>query len=383
MQTVSSGIDDLDGLLGGGILVGDNVVWVAERDAFEVIDRPLLAGTSSTGTAVYVTFTQSPEQVRPTLPRGVEILDARPGQLLADPNAFTRAVVERGSQPNARIVIPDLDAIAARFGPEMTIKLFTRTCPVLFGLGAIAYWRISRATSPHIVEEIRKMTQCVLEIRNGALQVIKAERRPHAEGKIVSADVSNGQLRLGPERAIGRLAVGLRRLRVERGLNQAELGRLAGVSPSAISQAEAGIRGLGLDTLLRLSQNLQIGIDEILANRTTADYVLARHDNVATRAGVTPMFEHASHGLRGYLVELGPGESGSPRTLHKDAEAVLVTSGLIKVDLGVETPVLRAGDAVLATRVPVHGWTNLLTKPSQLFWILREPDHVGGVAQTN
>lgn len=381
MQTVSSGISDLDELLGGGILVGDNVVWVAEKDVFDAIDRPLLAGAGPVGAAVYVTLTQAPEQVARLLPRGVEILDARPGQSMADPNAFARAVVDKGSRPNARIVIADLDTIVARLGAENTVTLFTRTCPVLFSLGAIAYWRISRTTSPTIVEDIRKMTQCVIQIRNGTLQVVKAERRPLAEGKIVSADVINGQLRLGPEKAIGRLSAGLRQIRLDRGLNQAELGRLAGVSPSAISQAEAGIRGLGLDTLLRLSQKLQIGIDEILANRTVGDYILARHDNEATRAGITPMFEHAAHGLRGYFVELGPGESGAPRTLHKDAEAILVTSGLVKVDLGIETPVLRAGDAVLATRVPVRGWTNLLNKPSRLFWILREPDHVAGMAQ--
>jgi len=378
MRTVSSGVSDLDELLDDGILVGDNVVWVVDRDVFDSVDGPLLAGVSDGQPAVYVTMTQDPGQLARRLPANTEVLDARPGQVLSDPTQLARAVVERASHAGARIVIDDLDALAARLGPDSAVGFFTRTCPIFFSLGAIAYWRIGRRISPGVLDEIRKMTQCVIEIRRDQLHVIKAERRPFAEGKMVSADISNGHLRLGPDKAIGRLAAGLRKIRADRGLNQAELGRLAGVSPSAISQAESGTRGLGLDTLLRLSQALQVSLDEILANRTAGDYVLARRDNAATRTGITPMFEHAYHGLRGYLVELEPGESGSPRSLHKDAEAILVTSGLVKVDLGDETPVLRAGDAVLATRIPVRGWTNLLSTTSRLFWILREPDHVEG-----
>lgn len=383
MKTVSSGVPALDALLDSGILVGDNVVWVADRQDFDWVDAPLLGGRAEGEPGVFVTMTQDPELVARRLPAGVEVLDARPGQVLADPVHLARTVVERGSIAGARIVIDDLDALASRLGADGVINFFTKTCPIFFSVGAIAYWRISRRTSPRVIEEIRKMTQCVIEIRRDQLHVIKAERRPFVEGKIVSADTSGGQLQLGPDKAIGRLAAGLKRIRAERGLSQADLGRLAGVSPSAISQTESGTRGLGLETLLRLSQALQTSIDEMLANQTVGDYVLARRDSVSSRTGITPLFEQGFHGLRGYYVELAPGESGSPRTLHKDAEAILIVSGLVKVDLGVETPVLRAGDAVLATRVPVRGWTNLLTTASRLFWILREPDHLQAPANGN
>jgi len=33
---------------------------------------------------------------------------------------------------------------------------------------------------------------------------------------------------------------------------------------------------------------------------------------------------------------------------------------------------LRAGDAILATRAPIRGWTNLQGEPASLFWILRD-----------
>jgi len=42
------------------------------------------------------------------------------------------------------------------------------------------------------------------------------------------------------------------------------------------------------------------------------------------------------------------------------------------IDLGTTTPVLRAGDAVLATQDAVAGWRNLQAEPAVLFWILRD-----------
>ncbi len=51
---------------------------------------------------------------------------------------------------------------------------------------------------------------------------------------------------------------------------------------------------------------------------------------------------------------------------------VVMAHGLVQIDLGSATPVLRAGDAVLATKVAVIGWRNLSAEPARLFWILRD-----------
>ena len=72
-------------------------------------------------------------------------------------------------------------------------------------------------------------------------------------------------------------------------------------------------------------------------------------------------------------MHLGPGDSGEPPALHTGPELVVVTAGLVQIDLGSETPVVRAGDATLATTVPVRGWRNLLATPARLFWIPRDP----------
>ena len=58
--------------------------------------------------------------------------------------------------------------------------------------------------------------------------------------------------------------------------------------------------------------------------------------------------------------------------VHKGVELVVVASGLVQLELGAAAPVMRAGDAVLATRVAVEGWRNLAAEPARLFWVLRD-----------
>ena len=87
--------------------------------------------------------------------------------------------------------------------------------------------------------------------------------------------------------------------------------------------------------------------------------MIARRDRSASRRGVTALLDDPTAGLRAYLVHLGPGESGEPPGLHKGPELVVVAVGLVQIDLGSETPVVRAGDATLATKVAVRGWRNL------------------------
>lgn len=87
------------------------------------------------------------------------------------------------------------------------------------------------------------------------------------QGRLFRVSRGEDTVHLRSERALGRLAQGMRRIRAERSLNQAEIARLAEVSPSAISQAEAGQRGLSLETLLNLTNELPIGLDALLENK--------------------------------------------------------------------------------------------------------------------
>ena len=375
VERVSSGVPDIDDLL-GGLIQGDNIVWVSnDAQLLGRLEEGFLAEGRRLGVGCwYVTTEASPGEVAKRLPAGVSILDARADGTYEDPLLLERILVEEVGTRGARVAIDRLDVLARRWGSRRALEFFSHVCPRLFDLGAIAYWRAPRTLGAPFIEQVRRVTQCVVEERRRQVRVVKAEGRPsQLPGRLFRLEMgAEGDIKVRAEFALGRLGSGLARLREERHLSQADLARLAGVSPSAISQAEAGLRGLSVDTLLVLSEQLGVGIDHILENDTGAGYVLARRDRTAPHSKQVPLLDDPQAGLRAFLIHLGPAEKGAPPNPHKGVEAVLVAAGLVQLDLGAETPVMRAGDALLASTVPVLGWRNLLSEPARLFWIIRD-----------
>jgi len=372
---VSSGVPDLDGLL-GGLILGDNVVWVLDdTKVVGHLEDSLLAEASGRGEACfYVTAGPDPARLEARLGSGVTVLDARARGPYAQPAVLETAIIEGVlANPPGFVVVDGLVHFARRWGAAKAVTFFSRVCPRLFDLGAVAYWRAPRGDlGRSFIDQVTNVTQCVLELGDGHLRVVKAEGRPAAvQGRLLRLELSDSVVHLEDERVFGRLGRGLERVRRERNLTQSELARLAGVTPSAISQAEAGRRGLSLDTLLLLSERLGTGLDDLLASAPTGGYVLARHPRTPVDA-TTALLDDPKAGLRAYVVRLGPGQSGTPDFVHKGTELVLMASGLIQLTIGSDTPVLRAGDAALATTAPVSAWRNLLNSPALLFWVLRD-----------
>jgi transcriptional regulator with XRE-family HTH domain len=374
VERVSSGVAAVDDLL-GGLIPGDNIVWVSsDGQLVAALESGYLEeGLAGGAGCWYVAVDETPRDAAKRLPDGVRVLDARPDRKHADPVVLERILVEEAGSHGARVALGRLDVLARQWGSRRALEFFSHVCPRLFDLGAIAYWWAPRSLGAPFINEVRRVTQCVVEERRGQLRVVKAEGRPaQLQGRLFHLEMAGGDITLRAEVALGRLGQGLARLREERHLTQADLARLAGVSPSAISQAEAGLRGLSVDTLLVLSEQLGVGIDHILENDTDAGYVLARRNRTTEQAAQVPLLDDPHAGLRAFLVNLGPNEKGAPPGAHKGVEAVLVAAGLVQLDLGVETPVMRAGDALLATKVGVIGWRNLLQEPARLFWIIRD-----------
>ena len=371
----STGVEGLDALL-GGLIPGDNVVWVAERAGpYEVAERAFLAQARREGrTCTYVTALHDPSELG--LADDVEIVDARPGRPEAPPAALAAEIERRARQDSLNsFVIDDMATLAGRWGKTAALSFFSRTCPTLLEFRALAYWRIPRACGERFLDGVRQVTQCVLDLRGSQLHVVKAESRPASvQGLVVHVAVDGDDLIIERSSASGRLALGLANLRKERGLSQAQLATLAGVTPSAISQAEAGSRGLSLDTLVTLTDALGVSLDYLLNAVPEPGYVLARHDRRRmSRPGIIPLFDDSSVGLRAYFVLLAGNMAGQPHVKHKGTELIAVQRGLVQVTIdGSDTPVLRAGDSILAKRAAVTGWQNLRAEPAALFWFLRD-----------
>lgn len=368
----TSGIVALDELL-GGLLAGDNVVWLSERDeAYEAIEGAFVAAAASP-TMVVAT---SRAELRRSYRDNVEVVDATPGSRLGKPGPLADEL-ERRFHDGRRwtIVIDGLAALARRWGRGPALAFFVRSCPSMLQAGAVTYWRIPRGLGAPFIDRVRQVTQCLLELRDGRMRVVKAEGRP---GTVLD---SMHQITLGAPGSIivvsnvagGRLARGLTAVRRDLGLTQAQLAAAAGVTPSAVSQAESGARGLSLETLLTLADGLGVSIDRLVSGSAAPGYQLARHDRRhRADSGVTSLADDPALGLRAYFVTLDGSESGEPPFTHKGTELIALASGLVQVDIGDDTPVLRAGDSLLATTVPLSGWRNLRPDPASFYWILRD-----------
>jgi transcriptional regulator with XRE-family HTH domain len=371
-----TGLPALDSAL-GGLFWGDNVVWVADDvAALEPFERAVLGSATAYEQPAYVCVGRDPAQVAAAFP-GIGIIDARPGTSLERPGDLLRAVLERSERAARGLLLFDsLDAMAARWGADTARAFFVRCCPSLLQIGSIAYWTMSSAgVGPRVRRQIEEITQCVFGVEDGRLRIIKAEGRgPGVEGAVFRYRVEDGGVRVDAAPAAARIGAALRAIRRERELSQSELARLAGVSPSAISQAEHGRRGLSLETLLVLSSRLGVTLDELLRGDTEPGYTLGRrHEPERREEGrPVPLLDDPAAGVRTYIVRLRPHAQGSPHIVHKGVEVVTVASGLVQVSVGSGRPVLRAGEALLAGRSAVSGWRNLGESEATLFWVLRD-----------
>ena len=372
----STGVADLDRAL-HGLYWGDNVVFEPDSSDAAVPFYTAIAEHSEVyDHAAYVTLTLDPEKINRDYP-SLGVIDARPHTPLAEAGALLNEV-RRRSKPQARtlLVFDPLDDMAARWGTDMARRFFTRCCPMLLEVGAIAYWSLSQGERfEPLRRDVEDVTQCVLVVRDGRLRIAKAEGRPvGVQGSVYHYKLADGKPELTQAPAAARLGGALRAVRMQRQLSQAQLAQLADVSASAISQAERGQRGLSLETLLTLTANLHITVDELLRGHVSPGYRLGRRDDPAAAPTGTPipLLDDPEAGLRAYLVRLAPGATATPNIDHKGTELVAVIGGLVQVQLTSGRPVLRQGEALLADRSSIRGWRNIAQRPAALFWVIRD-----------
>jgi len=373
-DVASTGVSALDDAL-DGLFWGDNVVFqVANRDAAHGFYRAVAATETAYDCRVFIRLGDA----TPKYP-GFDVLDARADGALGEAAPLLHAVFERcrGAE-RALLLFDGLDTMAARWGGDVAARFFSTCCPQLLDLGAIAYWFMPiRDDHGGLRRTVEEVTQCVFVVDQGRLRVAKAEGRPPGvAGGVFRWSETGGLPVLSPAPMAARIGTALRAARVQRNLNQTDLARMAGVSSSAISQAERGQRGLSLETVLALSTGLGVSLDELLRGEIATGYHIGRGRRRRGRADTgepIPLLDDRGAGLRAYLVRLPRRGSAAPHITHKATELVAVASGLVQIQLETGRPVLRTGEALLVDDAPIVGWRNLGVAEATLFWILRDP----------
>lgn len=311
-QALTTGIEALDDLL-GGVRVGDNVVW--ETDSGAPTDAFLAPFVRAAGKGrqrvVFVSFNSSPQtaltRVRAwAAPADLTLLDCfTSGKGEGDPvfAAFYESGEGQGSGSVVRVSSPAnpgevqsaLAALERQHGPDryvfdsltgmlelwaheaQVLRFFAHVCPKLYDLRTVAYWLLEKgAHSESFLANLKHITQVFIElcIVEGKDQLVPRKLVGRENARIGVAHpfkVRDGQpdfgvaaLGGGEEEALRALGPRMRTLRQQRGLSQARVAEMAGLSPSAISQMESGAIRPSLTVLLRIALALGVGVNALL-----------------------------------------------------------------------------------------------------------------------
>ncbi len=200
----STGVKGLDKLLGGGLLLGENVLWEVESGTFarEFLCSFMRQGILEGNQVIYLEFIYPPQaimlQLAPlikTLPTGWEkkllVLDcfseaAGQGELIfndfydkapgwirkvpssKDPDRFHHFFgrIEREFvTPGTRLVFNSLSIMEHNWGRDAVKAFFGHVCPALYAYRALAYWTMAKNAHPkEFCALIEHMTQVVIDL---------------------------------------------------------------------------------------------------------------------------------------------------------------------------------------------------------------------------
>ncbi len=369
---VSTGLDPLDAVL-GGLYRGDNVVWDLDGAPVQPFYDAIAQRADAFDSRTLVLFGDSDIGLSAT---GLKVMRAGPGTSLSHPVELLREI-HRICQPGGRqlMLFDSLDRLVAAWGTSGARGFFARCCPMLLDLEAIGYWSMSVHDTPATVRDtVESVTQCVLRVDDRSVRIVKAEARaPGVRGTLLHWHEDDRHAVLSPANINGRVAASLRALRRARGLNQQDLAQLAGVTASAISQAERGERGLSLGTLAQLSIALGITIDDLLHGGGPEVYRIGRRpdDPQHYSEHVMALLGDEGSGLKIDLVHLGPREVAHPPAQPEGTGIVAVGAGLVQVDVGGQTPAVRAGEVLVAPTTRIEAWRNIGQTEAMLFWMVQ------------
>jgi transcriptional regulator with XRE-family HTH domain len=370
-QRVSTGFDALDAVL-GGLYWGDNVVWQLESTPAELFYTAIARQSEEFDTRTVISLSGAAGTL--DVP-GVTVVSAGPGTSLEHPADLLREVHSLCAPGGRRLLLfESLDSMVRAWGASSTRGFFARCCPLLLDVGAIAYWSMSARETPLTVRDtVESVTQCVLRVDERSVRVAKAEGRAGGvRGSVLHWHEEDGRAVLVQADVIARVAASLRAIRRARGMSQHGVAELAGVTDSAISQAERAERGLSLATLARLSAALGITIDDLLHGEDPELYRIGRRvddPHHGFERAITLLGDAGSE-LRVDLVHLDPREAGGPMDQQSGRGIVAVATGLVQVQIAGQTPAVRSGEVLAADSDKVAGWRNIGQTEAMLFWIV-------------
>ncbi len=240
METsISFGIPYLDDLT-GGILLGDNIVWVVEPGTYyeSFLECFFTAPVESPSRNVYVSFNFPPQKIfnrykefflsedfilvdaftfgkgkgdeffqsfYRTKSNSSEAFRIRCIENMGRPAEFIRTMSELQGESDetlvCRYIFDSLTGMQELWGEKETLRFFTYTCPKLYELKALAYWPLAReAHSRAFLANVGHITQLVISLsfekdNTCAAKFLKVEgRSSHLLNGIHAYDFTNNKI---------------------------------------------------------------------------------------------------------------------------------------------------------------------------------------------
>ena len=375
-RRISTGFATLDEKL-GGLYWGDNVLWQLDGASAEPFYRAILRSAAEFDATIWIAVGRDPGPIAADFTE-LDVIGTTPGHPSIAPGDLLREIRRRCDAGRRNLLLFEpLDGMVEAWGAELVRGFSARCCPLLLEVGAIAYWSMDLRHMPATIRgTVEAVSQCVLSLDRHIVRVAKADGRDQGvTGSLLHWHEGADGPVLSEVDVAGRVAASLRALRRSRSISQRELAHLAGVTASAISQAERAERGLSLSTLVRLSTELEMTVDDLIHGEDASGYRIGRRAG-DPRGGPERAITLVG-GIAGDpqidLVHLGPREAGAPTDGQDGDGIVAVSRGLVQVQVGDQAPTIREGEVLVADCSRVNGWRNLGDRDAALFWIVVEP----------
>ena len=424
---VTSGSKELDRLLGGGIIIGDNVIWYDDAGSLApVFSLNLIrASKNHKKSIIYVSFDRSPKNLLEYLGEQADnsyltILDCFTHGKGEGSDVFLDFYEDTSFDPPCQIVKVDepknADHVMGAFyglhktmkgdvrfifesltgmqelwgGEESILKFYSHSCPRLYELNTVAYWIIEKeAHSQQLKAHLNKITQVAIDLslKRGKtfLTVLKAEKRDlnilnkqtnyWAKGLDVTFETEkrkSGQLDLGHR---------IKELRVQKGLSQTELAKHVGVTPSTISQVESNQIYPSLPALIKMAEILSVELSSFFAEIdahssqvvfSEAGAVPVSFPNLPKDSVYPKLFTPVGFDARSehYLIEIPPHTKlGRHFFVHKGEEVGYLLSGELNVTIANRVQTIHAGDMICFTTQLPSQWENACEETAKIFWV--------------
>ena len=374
--SLTTGMPLLDELI-DGVRVGENLVLVADDGSvLEAVGRAFGEAMSSAGPLVVVAFERRGVDIAPSAGHLLDL--RRAGQPSDSPtHLLERADDEAGA--GASFLIDSLPGVQRRWHPDAALELFLTICPRLYRRRSVAVWLLDADQHDgDFMDRIAEITQVVVRLAGSADDVeaevlVAAGRAPTTVGRRLRLQLRDGTLQAAGSLTPGRPRLGeaIRRNRLARGLSQVELARRVGITPSGLSQVERGLRGPAGHTLIRIWEAL--GVPFGPPDSTPQGYRLGRRSAHAPQALSVGVTGHAVTDDpvvgRCWQIDFDAGAVGDrPLFDGKFTESIIVTQGVLELELEGQRETLQEGDSIVAPHVVISAWRNPGPGTTSAYW---------------